>query len=124
MNFDTATIEVYQPSHEGHQQTEKQNHNRKAWAEMYLLSLTDTLVISSWLTFGYVVQGLGNLKPCLKIGQHQTHRVVSMKPYFHAPPFYDCKLGRGVDTGALVPHVKHFEDMSWGLKLVEQSSKF
>ncbi|KAL0285676.1 UNVERIFIED_CONTAM: Galactoside 2-alpha-L-fucosyltransferase [Sesamum radiatum] len=68
-------IEVYQASHEGHQQIEKQIHNRKAWAEMYLLSLTDTLVISSWSTFGYVAQGLGNLKPCLKIGQHQTHRV-------------------------------------------------
>ncbi|KAL0416283.1 UNVERIFIED_CONTAM: Galactoside 2-alpha-L-fucosyltransferase [Sesamum latifolium] len=119
-------IEVYQPSHEGHQQTEKQNHNRKAWAEMYLLSLTDKLVTSSWSTFGYVAQGLGNLKPwILYKPENRTapdppcRRAVSMEPCFHAPPFYDCKLRRGVDTGALVPHVKHCEDMSWGLKLVE-----
>ncbi|KAK4437041.1 Galactoside 2-alpha-L-fucosyltransferase [Sesamum alatum] len=120
-------IEVYQPSHEGHQQTEKQNHNRKAWAEMYLLSLTDKLVTSSWSTFGYVAQGLGNLKPwILYKPENRTapdppcRRAMSMEPCFHAPPFYDCKLRRGVDTGALVPHVKHCEDMSWGLKLVEQ----
>lgn len=119
-------IEVYQPSHEGHQQTEKQNHNRKAWAEMYLLSLTDKLVTSSWSTFGYVAQGLGNLKPwILYKPENRTapdppcQRAASMEPCFHAPPFYDCKLRRGMDTGALVPHVKHCEDMSWGLKLVE-----
>ncbi|KAL2235913.1 UNVERIFIED_CONTAM: Galactoside 2-alpha-L-fucosyltransferase [Sesamum indicum] len=119
-------IEVYQPSHEGHQQTEKQNHNRKAWAEMYLLSLTDKLATSSWSTFGYVAQGLGNLKPwILYKPENRTapdppcRRAASMEPCFHAPPFYDCKLRRGVDTGALVPHVKHCEDMSWGLKLVE-----
>ncbi|KAL0442251.1 UNVERIFIED_CONTAM: Galactoside 2-alpha-L-fucosyltransferase [Sesamum radiatum] len=119
-------IAVYQPSHEGHQQTEKQNHNRKAWAEMYLLSLMDKLVTSSWSTFGYVAQGLGNLKPwILYKPENRTapdppcRRAVSMEPCFHAPPFYDCKLRIGVDTGALVPHVKHCEDMSWGLKLVE-----
>jgi xyloglucan fucosyltransferase len=46
---------------------------------------------------------------------------LSMEPCFHAPPFYDCKAKRGVDTGKLVPHVRHCEDMSWGLKLVDQS---
>ncbi|KAL9326400.1 hypothetical protein ACSQ67_007045 [Phaseolus vulgaris] len=56
-------VGVYQPSHEGYQQTQKQTHNQKAWAEMYLLSLTDVLVTSSWSTFGYVAQGLGGLKP-------------------------------------------------------------
>lgn len=123
-------IAVYQPSHEGYQQTEKQNHNRKAWAEMYLLSLTDKLVTSSWSTFGYVAQGLGGLKPwILYKPENQTapdppcRRAVSMEPCFHAPPFYDCKMRRGVDTGALVPHVKHCEDMSWGLKLVQQYSE-
>ncbi|KAL6493655.1 Galactoside 2-alpha-L-fucosyltransferase [Orobanche gracilis] len=120
------TVAVNQPSHEGHQQTEKQNHNRKAWAEMYLLSLTDKLVTSSWSTFGYVAQGLGGIKPwILYKPENQTapdppcRRAMSMEPCFHAPPFYDCKMRRGVDTGALVPHVKHCEDMSWGLKLVE-----
>ncbi|KAL7098843.1 hypothetical protein ACP275_09G044400 [Erythranthe tilingii] len=118
-------IGVYQPSYEGYQQNEKRNHNRKAWAEMYLLSLTDKLVTSSWSTFGYVAQGLGGLRPWILYKPENLTapdppcvRAVSMEPCFHAPPFYDCKLRRGVDTGAIVPHVKHCEDMSWGLKLV------
>ncbi|KAJ4961853.1 hypothetical protein NE237_021763 [Protea cynaroides] len=118
-------IAVYQPSHEEHQQTQKKMHNLKAWAEMYLLSLTDVLVTSSWSTFGYVAQGLGGLKPwILYKPENRTapyppcRRAMSMEPCFHAPPFYDCKAKKGIDTGALVPHVKHCEDMSWGLKLV------
>lgn len=119
-------IGVFQPSHEEHQQTEKATHNRKAWAEMYLLSLTDVLITSSWSTFGYVAQGLGGLKPwILYKPENQTapdppcRRAMSMEPCFHAPPFYDCKAKTGIDTGALVPHVRHCEDMSWGLKVVE-----
>ncbi|KAJ7956419.1 galactoside 2-alpha-L-fucosyltransferase-like [Quillaja saponaria] len=119
-------VSIYQPSHEEYQQTEKQMHNQKAWAEIYLLSLTDVLVTSSWSTFGYVAQGLGGLKPwILYKPENQTapdppcHRAMSMEPCFHAPPFYDCKAKRGIDTGAVVPHVRHCEDMSWGLKLVD-----
>ncbi|XP_059644853.1 galactoside 2-alpha-L-fucosyltransferase-like [Cornus florida] len=121
-------IAVYQPSHEEFQQTEKQTHNRKAWAEMYLLSLTDKLVTSSWSTFGYVAQGLGGLKPwILYKPENRTapdppcFRDISMEPCFHAPPFYDCKKKVGADTGNLVPHVRHCEDMSWGLKLVDHT---
>ncbi|KAK2996237.1 hypothetical protein RJ639_025042 [Escallonia herrerae] len=131
--FPTVTgevIGVYQPSHEEYQQTEKHVHNRKAWAEMYLLSLTDKLVTSSWSTFGYVAQGLGGLKPwILYKPENQTapdppcRRAMSMEPCFHAPPFYDCKRKTGVDTGALVPHVRHCEDMSWGLKLVDRENE-
>ncbi|XVF50087.1 hypothetical protein PTKIN_Ptkin04bG0066300 [Pterospermum kingtungense] len=123
-------ISVYQPSHEEYQQTEKSFHNRKAWAEMYLLSLADALVTSSWSTFGYVAQSLGGLKPwILYKPENRTapdppcRQVMSMEPCFHAPPFYDCKAKRGIDTGALVPHVKHCEDMSWGLKLVDNESE-
>ncbi|KAF5727288.1 putative Galactoside 2-alpha-L-fucosyltransferase [Tripterygium wilfordii] len=119
-------VGVYQPSHEGFQQTEKQVHNRKAWAEMYLLSLTDVLVTSSWSTFGYVAQGLGGLRPwILYKPENDTtpdppcRRAMSMEPCFHAPPFYDCKAKTGIDTGAVVPHVRHCEDMSWGLKVVD-----
>ncbi|KAL5544528.1 hypothetical protein UlMin_008312 [Ulmus minor] len=118
-------IGVYQPSHEEYQQTEKQMHNQKALSEMYLLSLTDVLVTSSWSTFGYVAQSLGGLKPwILYKPENRTapdppcRRAMSMEPCFHAPPFYDCKAKRGIDTGNLVPHVRHCEDMSWGLKLV------
>ncbi|KAL5554115.1 hypothetical protein UlMin_041516 [Ulmus minor] len=119
-------IGIYQPSHEVHQQTEKKLHNRKAWAEMYLLSLTDVLVTSAWSTFGDVAQGLGGLKPwimCKPVSQTVPNppccRIMSMEPCFHAPPFYDCKAKKGVDTGALVPHLRQCEDMSWGLKLVD-----
>lgn len=119
-------VGFYQPSHEEYQQTEKGLHNRKAWAEMYLLSLTDVLVTSSWSTFGYVAQGLGGLRPwILYKPQNRTapdppcQRAMSMEPCFHAPPFYDCKAKKGIDTGLVVPHVKHCEDMSWGLKVVD-----
>ncbi|KAK7362381.1 hypothetical protein VNO77_04492 [Canavalia gladiata] len=119
-------VGVYQPSHEEFQQTEKQFHNRKAWSEMYLLSLTDVLVTSAWSTFGYVAQGLGGLKPWI-LYKPENHtapnppcgRVMSMEPCFHAPPFYDCKAKTGIDTGKVVPHVRHCEDMSWGLKLID-----
>ncbi|KAK4783960.1 hypothetical protein SAY86_018328 [Trapa natans] len=118
-------VGVYQASHEGYQQTEKPLHNLKAWAEMYLLSLSDVLVTSSWSTFGYVAQGLGGLKPWILVKpENRTTpnppcgRAMSMEPCFHAPPFYDCKAKRGIDTGVVVPHVRHCEDMSWGLKVV------
>ncbi|KAF9623687.1 hypothetical protein IFM89_003832 [Coptis chinensis] len=120
-------IGVYQPSNEEYQQTEKKTHNRKAWAEMYLLSLTDSLITSSWSTFGYVAQGLGGLKPWILYKPENStapdppcSRAMSMEPCFHAPPFYDCKAKTGIDTGAIVPHVRHCEDMSWGLKLVDR----
>lgn len=119
-------IGVYQPSHEEFQQTDNQLHDRKAWAEMYLLSLTDVLVTSAWSTFGYVAQGLGGLKPWILFKpENRTapdppcRQVMSMEPCFHAPPLYDCKTKTGADTGNLVPYVRHCEDMSWGIKLVD-----
>ncbi|KAM1722484.1 hypothetical protein ACFX11_021195 [Malus domestica] len=56
-------IGVFQPSHEEQQHTDETLHDRKAWAEMYLLSLCEVLVTSARSTFGYVAQGIGNLKP-------------------------------------------------------------
>lgn len=120
-------ISFHQPSHEEYQRSEKQMHNMKAWAEMYLLSLSDVLVTSAWSTFGYVAQGLGGLKPWILL--KPENRTVpdppcllsmSMEPCFHAPPFYDCKTKQGTDTGELVPHVRHCEDVSWGLKLLDR----
>nr|VDD56045.1 unnamed protein product [Brassica oleracea] len=46
-------IEVYQPSEERVQQTDKKLHDQKALAEVYLLSLTDNIVTSARSTFGY-----------------------------------------------------------------------
>ncbi|KAF5185759.1 Fucosyltransferase [Thalictrum thalictroides] len=119
-------IGVYQPSHEEVQQTDNNIHDRKAWAEIYLLSLSDVLITSTQSTFGYVAQSLGSLKPWIlyKPKNHTTpnppcHRAISMEPCFHAPPFYDCKAKTWADTGAVVPHVRHCEDVIWGVKLVE-----
>ncbi|XP_021747113.1 galactoside 2-alpha-L-fucosyltransferase-like [Chenopodium quinoa] len=119
-------VGIFQPSHEGFQQSHKKNHNRKAWAEMYLLSLSDKLVTSAWSTFGYVAQGFGGLKPWIlykpedkKTPNPACGRAMSIEPCFHAPPFWDCKAKTGIDTGKLVPHVRHCEDISWGLKVVD-----
>ncbi|KAL9246369.1 hypothetical protein vseg_019913 [Gypsophila vaccaria] len=127
--YPTVTGEVvgfHQPSDEGYQKSEKKTHTRKAWAEMYLLSLTDKLVTSAWSTFGYVGQGLGGLKPWIlhkpedeKTPDPPCVRAMSIEPCFHAPPFWDCKKKTGIDTGNLVPHVRHCEDMTWGLKVVD-----
>nr|CAD1827010.1 unnamed protein product [Ananas comosus var. bracteatus] len=57
------TVGIYQPTHEGHQQTEKQSHNQKALAEIWLLSFSDVLITTSVSTFGYVSNGLAGLKP-------------------------------------------------------------
>jgi len=119
-------ISFHQPSHEEHQDSDKKMHNMKAWAEIYLLSLSDVMVTSAWSTFGYVAQGLSGSKTWLMfkpenrtVPNPPCRQVMSIEPCFHAPPFYDCKTRRGTDTGTLVPHVRHCEDMSWGLKLVD-----
>uniref|UniRef100_A0ACD6APC6 Uncharacterized protein n=1 Tax=Avena sativa TaxID=4498 RepID=A0ACD6APC6_AVESA len=118
-------VSVHQPSHEEHQLTGEATHDMKALAEMYLLSLTDAIVTSGWSTFGYVGHGLGGLTPWIMFRPENLttpdppcRRAASMEPCLHGPPFYDCRARRGADTGKLVPHVQHCEDMSWGLKLV------
>ncbi|EAY87645.1 hypothetical protein OsI_09054 [Oryza sativa Indica Group] len=105
-------ISFHQPSHEEHQNSDKKMHNMKAWAEIYLLSLSDVMVTSAWSTFGYVAQGLSGLRPWLLFKPENRiapdppcRQVLSMEPCFHAPPFYDCKAKRGADTGKFVPYV-------------------
>ncbi|MCD9560528.1 hypothetical protein HAX54_019225 [Datura stramonium] len=124
-------VSIYQPSQEEYQQSENLLHERKALAEMYLLSLSDKLVTSGWSTFGYVAQGLGGLKPWIlyKPDQNRTShnppcvRAASLEPCFHAPPYYDCKKKTATDMSKLVPHVRHCEDVSWGLKLFDQNGE-
>lgn len=119
-------IGVYQPSHEEYQQFGNNMHNMKAWAEMYILSMSDVLVTSTWSTFGYVAQGLGGVKPwILFIPDNQTipdppcQRAMSMEPCFHYPPSYDRKANIILDNVDLGPHIRNCEDASWGLKLVD-----
>ncbi|WCJ39211.1 fucosyltransferase 1 [Euphorbia peplus] len=118
-------IGVFQASHEEYQHFGDNMHNLKAWAEMYVLSTNNVLVTSTWSTFGYVAQGLGGLRPWILFVPDKDNtpdppcrQAISMEPCFHFPPNYDrennVRFG-GVDFG---PYVRHCEDVSWGLKLV------
>ncbi|XP_056843318.1 probable fucosyltransferase 8 [Raphanus sativus] len=121
-------VVVHQPSQEANQQSDKKLHNRKTLAEMYLLSLTDKVVISASSTFGYVAQGIGGLKPWIlykpvnhTVPDPPCGRAISMEPCFHVPPVYGCKGKTGTNTGNIVPFVKHCEDRILGIKLVQVS---
>lgn len=125
---DGVTVRVFQPSHEEYQRSRNKGHNMKALAEIYLLSMTDVLITSGFSTFGYAAQGLAGLKPwiMLKSENHVTPdppcvRAMSIEPCFHQAPFYDCKARKDTDLGKVVPYVRHCEDVSWGLKIVDQT---
>ncbi|KAJ8756148.1 hypothetical protein K2173_024695 [Erythroxylum novogranatense] len=122
-------IGVYQPSHEGYQHFGDDMHNMKAWVEMNLLSLCDDLATSSWSTFGYIAQGLGGLRPWILYMPEKRmtpnpacRRANLIEPCFHFPPSYECRSGTKVkaDLSTLVPHIKHCEDATFGIKLVNK----
>ncbi|CAJ1954975.1 unnamed protein product [Sphenostylis stenocarpa] len=121
----TEVIRVYQPSHEERQKSNDDMHNIKAWTEIYLLSLCDALVTSPKSTFGYVAHSLGGLKPWIlqraydeTIPDPPCRRAKSMEPCFHYPPKYDCRVNGTVDFTSLFQDMKHCEDVSSGLTLV------
>lgn len=128
LTVDGTTVEVYQPSHEEYQRSRNKKHNMKALAEIYLLSMTDELITSGFSTFGYAAQGLAGLKPWIMF-RSENHmvpdppcgRAMSIEPCFHQAPSYDCKAKRDTDLGKVVPYVRHCEDVSWGLKIVNQT---
>ncbi|KAL6569260.1 hypothetical protein OROMI_013774 [Orobanche minor] len=118
-------IRVYQPTHEERQKSNDGMHNIKAWTEIYLLSLCDALVTSSKSTFGYIAHSLGGLKPWIlqrtygeTIPDPPCQRAKSMEPCFHYPPKYDCRANSTVDFTSIFDHMKHCEDVSHGLRLV------
>ncbi|GAB4833577.1 hypothetical protein Ancab_031820 [Ancistrocladus abbreviatus] len=120
-------IAVYQPSHEEEQRFRNQDHNMKAWTEMYLLSLCDVLVTSGWSTFGYVAQSLGGIKPWIlpNIRGAESYdppcrRVLSMEPCFHFPPDYNCEANTKVlHASTLSADLRACEDEPRGVKLVD-----
>ncbi|WOL08786.1 hypothetical protein Cni_G17539 [Canna indica] len=124
----TATgevISVYQPSQEEEQHTEKQSHNVKALSEIFLLSFSDTLLTTTFSTFGYISYGLGGVRPWLLLKPENDvdppcRQSLSAEPCFHFASSYDCKRRKNVDKGSMVPCVKHCEDFTWGLKLVDE----
>ncbi|CAL5046725.1 unnamed protein product [Urochloa decumbens] len=124
-------VRVHQPSHEEHQHYFHGQHDMKALAEIYLLSLTDKIVASGWSTFGYAGYGLAGHTPYLLFRPMNYSepapnppctRAMSMEPCSHGAPGFECtrkEINRNIDTGVLLPHVRPCEDMSWGLKLTE-----
>ncbi|RDX94249.1 Galactoside 2-alpha-L-fucosyltransferase, partial [Mucuna pruriens] len=118
-------IRIYQPSHEERQKSNSDMHNIKAWTEIYLLSLCDALVTSPKSTFGYVAHSLGGLKPWIlqrpygeTVPDPPCQRAKSMEPCFHYPPKFNCRANSTVDFTSLFHHMKHCEDVSSGLRLV------
>ncbi|KAJ1254853.1 hypothetical protein BS78_K054000 [Paspalum vaginatum] len=125
---DGIIVKVYQPSHEEYQRSKNKKHNMKALAEIYLLSMGDVLITSGFSTFGYAAQGLAGLRPWIMY-RSENHmvpdppcvRAMSIEPCFHQAPYYDCKAKRDTDLGKVAPYVRHCEDVSWGLKIVNQT---
>ncbi|XP_044348159.1 galactoside 2-alpha-L-fucosyltransferase isoform X1 [Triticum aestivum] len=129
---------VHQSSHEGRQKWGDTSHDRRALSEMYLLSTCDVLVTTGFSTFGYVAQGLGGIRPWImpstpiwsesdlaekkEVPEPPCVRAMSVEPCFHSPSYYDCTARRDVDVGKVVPYVRHCEDVSWGIKIANQSS--
>uniref|UniRef100_M4DT40 Fucosyltransferase n=1 Tax=Brassica campestris TaxID=3711 RepID=M4DT40_BRACM len=121
-------IEVYQPSGERVQQTDKKIHDQKALAEMYLLSLTDNIVTSARSTFGYVAHSLGGLKPWLLYQPKDLTapdppciRSTSVDPCHLTPPSHGCDADWGTYSGNVVPFVRECEDREHdGIKLFDE----
>ncbi|KAL6911540.1 hypothetical protein ACP4OV_000345 [Aristida adscensionis] len=124
----TATgeyVEVHQPSQEREQRTEARGHNERALAEIYLLSFCDRIVTTAVSTFGYVAHGLAGARPWVLLRPPSPEapadpacvRSETAEPCLQAPPRRLCGAAEGADMGALVPHVRHCEDVHGGLKL-------
>ncbi|KAJ3695885.1 hypothetical protein LUZ60_001262 [Juncus effusus] len=120
------TVSVYQPSHEEEQQTEAQNHNQKALAEIYLLSFCDQITITAWSTFGYVAHSFAGIKPWIlmrpdwdkEIATVPCIKAESVEPCLHSAPLLECR-GKDTDPTKLVRHVRHCEDVGFGIKLYD-----
>ncbi|KAG5227755.1 galactoside alpha-L-fucosyltransferase [Salix suchowensis] len=94
-------------SHEEYQHFGDDMHNMKAWADIYLLSLCDVLVTSTWSTFGYVAHGLAGLKPW-----------IWQMPRNKNPACQRAMIE--VSAATLLPNTMHCEDRKNGLKLVDE----
>ncbi|KAI5020509.1 hypothetical protein ZWY2020_045397 [Hordeum vulgare] len=127
---------VHQPSHEGQQKWGDTSHDKRALSEMYLLSTCDVLVTTGFSTFGYVAQGLGGVRPWIMptapiwsetkedvpVPEPPCVRAMSVEPCFHSPSYYDCTARKDVDVGKVLPYVRHCEDVSWGIKIANESN--
>lgn len=130
-------VGVHTPSKEEVQQFGF-DHDKKAWADMYLLSLSETLVTSPQSTFGYVAQALAGATPWVltkttsaetaeETFQEHGHcnRGISLEPCCHAPPPLDCE-GRGQGyaqkPSSILPFVLPCEDVLGGVKIMPSTA--
>lgn len=126
---------VHQPSHEGRQKWGDTSHDGRALSEMYLLSTCDVLVTTGFSTFGYVAQGLGGVRPWImpatpiwepdkeEVPDPPCLRAISVEPCFHSPSYYDCAARKDVDMGKVLPYIRLCEDVSWGIKIANETSQ-
>ncbi|CAN1858306.1 Probable fucosyltransferase 9 [Linum perenne] len=134
MNQIQACSKTYSILPEGVQRFKNEIHNVKAWAEIYLLSLCDLLVTSGQSTFGYVGQGLGDVKPWILEKQLDANIPdppcwlgVSTEPCFHFPPEKECAAAAGRrrsggerwNVSSKFEYLKPCEDLSFGVKLMQ-----
>nr|XP_025878702.1 uncharacterized protein LOC4330824 isoform X1 [Oryza sativa Japonica Group] len=112
-------VAVHQPSHEREQRTEARGHNQRALAEIYLLSFCDRVVTSAVSTFGYIAHGLAGVRPWVLLrppspvarAEPACVRSETVEPCLQALPRRMCGAAEGSDIGALVPHIRHCEDV-------------
>lgn len=93
-------ISVHKPSHKEYQKTQRNMEIRRTWTDIYLLSCSDVLVItSSWSSLVDVAYALGGLKPWVlnKAENGTAHdpycvRARSMEPCSQTLRFHGCKF--------------------------------
>ncbi|CAA7043252.1 unnamed protein product [Microthlaspi erraticum] len=92
-------ISVHKPSLKEYQKLQRNMEGMRAWTEIYLLSCSDVLVVtSSWSSLVDVAHGLGGLKPwVLNKAENGTAqdpycmRARSMEPRSQTQQFHGCK---------------------------------
>ncbi|KAJ0256445.1 Fucosyltransferase 3 [Hirschfeldia incana] len=88
-------VSVHNPSRIEYQKTQRNMESRRAWTEIYLLSCSDVLLVTSpWSSLVDVAHGLGGLKPwVLNETDHDSFctRARSMEPCSPNPWSHGCK---------------------------------
>ncbi|XP_066347822.1 galactoside 2-alpha-L-fucosyltransferase-like [Miscanthus floridulus] len=89
---------------------------------MVLLSFSNAVVTTTVSTFGYVSQGLAGLRPWVlmspvdgKAPGTLCQRPATIEPCFHASPNYNCRAKVNGDSGRMVRHIRHCEDLPLGV---------
>ncbi|KAL2643035.1 hypothetical protein R1flu_010622 [Riccia fluitans] len=122
------SVAIHQPSHEGKQRTDNIGHDIKAWAEIYLLSLSDSLITSGWSTFGYAAQALAGVRPWILLKSEDDQvpdppcvRAKSVEPCYHQFPIgnFKCPSKDAAHDRNSFAYLQPCEDVFFGAKLVQ-----